>query len=68
MHIIIIVKINLLKRNKEKRKRREENKRKAQQHRLGIMLGLADLIPDCWLQVSLHSEGPATGQLDQGFP
>jgi hypothetical protein len=22
---------------------------------------------DCWLEVSLHSEGPATGQLDQGF-
>jgi hypothetical protein len=25
------------------------------------MLGLADLIPDCWLEVSLHLEGPATG-------
>jgi hypothetical protein len=23
---------------------------------------------DCWLGVSLHPEGPATGQLDQGFP
>jgi hypothetical protein len=23
---------------------------------------------DCWLEVSLHPEGPATGQLDHGFP
>jgi hypothetical protein len=29
------------------------------------MLGLAYLMPDCWLEVSLHPEGPATGQLDQ---
>jgi hypothetical protein len=25
-------------------------------------------MPDCWLEVSLHPEGPVTGQLDQGFP
>jgi hypothetical protein len=30
------------------------------------MLGLADLMPDCWLEVSLHPEDPATGQLEQG--
>jgi hypothetical protein len=23
---------------------------------------------DCWLEVSLHPEGPETGQLDKGFP
>jgi hypothetical protein len=32
------------------------------------MLGLAYLMPDCWLEVSLHLVGPATDQLDQGFP
>jgi hypothetical protein len=32
------------------------------------MLGLAYLMPDCWLEVSLHQEDPATGELDQGFP
>jgi hypothetical protein len=32
------------------------------------MLGLAYLKPDYWLEVSLHPEGPATGQLNQGFP
>jgi hypothetical protein len=32
------------------------------------MLQLADLMPDCWLEVSLHPEGLATGQPDQGFP
>jgi hypothetical protein len=25
-------------------------------------------MPDCWLEVSLHPEGPATAQVDQGFP
>jgi hypothetical protein len=31
------------------------------------MLGLADLMPDCWPEVSLHPESPVTCQLDQGF-
>jgi hypothetical protein len=26
------------------------------------------VMPDCWLEVGLHPEGPATGQLDHGFP
>jgi hypothetical protein len=29
------------------------------------MLEFTDLKLDCWLEVSLHPEGPATGQLDQ---
>jgi hypothetical protein len=32
------------------------------------MLQFADLKPDYLLEVSLHPKGPATGQLDQGFP
>jgi hypothetical protein len=32
------------------------------------MLGLEELMPDYWLEVNLHPESPATGQLDQGFP
>jgi hypothetical protein len=24
-------------------------------------------MPACWLEVSFHPEGPAAGQLDQGF-
>jgi hypothetical protein len=25
------------------------------------------ILPDCWLAVSMHPEGPATGHLDIGF-
>jgi hypothetical protein len=32
------------------------------------MFRLTYLMPDCWLEVSLHTERPATGQLDQNFP
>jgi hypothetical protein len=35
---------------------------------LWLMLGSANLMADCSLEVSLHPEGPATGQLCQGFP
>jgi hypothetical protein len=31
------------------------------------MLGFADLMPDCWLEVSLQPEDPAAGQLDPGL-
>jgi hypothetical protein len=26
------------------------------------MFGIEDLMPDCWLEVSLHPEGSVTGQ------
>jgi hypothetical protein len=32
------------------------------------LLNFAYLMPDYWLEVSLHPEGPATGQLDKVFP
>jgi hypothetical protein len=35
------------------------------------MLGLTDLMPDCWLEVGLHLEDPATANLIKvfcGFP
>jgi hypothetical protein len=32
-----------------------------------VMLGFVCSVPDCWLEVNLHPEGPATDQLDQGF-
>jgi hypothetical protein len=48
---------------KERKNRKEKHNSKEQE-----MLGFADLMPDCWLEVSLHSEGPATNKLDQGFP
>jgi hypothetical protein len=47
---------------------KKKEKDKTQQHRQGLMLGLADLMPDCLLEVSFHLEGPVTGQLSQGFP
>jgi hypothetical protein len=59
----------LVRKKKEKiKKRRKENRRKTQRHREGLMLELEDLMPGCYLEVSLHLEGPAIGQLDQGFP
>jgi hypothetical protein len=33
-----------------------------------MMLGFVYLMLGCWLEVSLHLEGPASGQLDQGLP
>jgi hypothetical protein len=29
---------------------------------------LAQVMPDCWLEVSLHPEDPVSGQLQQCFP
>jgi hypothetical protein len=47
---------------------RKEKKKKEKKHIYGLVLGLAYLMSDCWLEVSLHPEGPVTVQLDQGFP
>jgi hypothetical protein len=49
-HIKIIVKKQIAG-----KKKRKEEKETAQ---IGINLGLPDLMPDCWLEVSLHPEGP----------
>jgi hypothetical protein len=45
--------------------KKEKEKKKLRQ---GLVLGLAYLMPNCWLEVSLHPEGPATSQVDEGFP
>jgi hypothetical protein len=37
-------------------------------HAKKLLVGSFIYMPDYWLEVSLHPEGPATGQLDQGFP
>jgi hypothetical protein len=49
MHTTIIVKKQPIKKRKEKK-----NKRKTQQHRLGLMFRLMDLVLDCWLEASLR--------------
>jgi hypothetical protein len=35
---------------------------------IGTNVRARGLMLDCWLEVSLHPEGPETGQIDQGFP
>jgi hypothetical protein len=47
-------------------KTRKEKRKKTSTDRL--MLGLADLMQDCWSGVRLHPEGPASSQLTQGVP
>jgi hypothetical protein len=42
-----------------KKQKRKKKKKTAQ---------IAYLMPSYWLEISWHPEGPATGQLDQGFP
>jgi hypothetical protein len=38
-----------------------------QQHRYGLTLRLLHLMPDCWLEFSLHPEGPLTGEIVEVF-
>jgi hypothetical protein len=64
MHIQIIVTCC----EKKERKKKEIKKRKIQLQRLGTNVRVAELMTDCCLEVGLHSEGPATGQLNPGFP
>jgi hypothetical protein len=47
--------------------KKKVKRKKTLQIGINVMLGLSYLMPDCWLVVSLHPEGSATGQLDQGF-
>jgi hypothetical protein len=47
----------------KKKEQKKKKTKKKKRHRYGLVLG-----PDCWLEVSLHPEGPVTFQLDQGFP
>jgi hypothetical protein len=35
---------------------------------IGSNVEVLYLMPECWLEGSLHLEGPATSQLDRGFP
>jgi hypothetical protein len=43
------------------------NVSKEKGEKTGQMLELAYLMPDCWIEICFHREGPATSQLDQGF-
>jgi hypothetical protein len=53
---------------KEKGKRKENRKGKTQQHRLRTNVRVRGFNAGLLARSQLHSEGPATGQLDQGFP
>jgi hypothetical protein len=64
MHIQIIVKPNNLLRGK---KRRKKQKRKIQQQRVGTNVRVRGFNAGLLARSQLHSKGPATGQLDQGF-
>jgi hypothetical protein len=65
MHIAIIVKKKLVKKRKKKEKRKQKKNTTAQTWTIvRARLFNAGLLA----KVSLHLEGLATGQLDQGFP
>jgi hypothetical protein len=53
---------------KERKKEKErKQKRKIQHQRVGINIGVLGFNDGLLERSQLHSEGPATGQLDQGF-
>jgi hypothetical protein len=48
----------------KKKKRKKERKNSREMYGVRARVFNAD----CWLEVTFHPEGPATGQLDQDFP
>jgi hypothetical protein len=68
MHIQIIVKNKITCcEEKKKEKKRKNQKRKIQQQRVETNVRVREFNAGLLARSPLHSEGPATGQLDQGF-
>jgi hypothetical protein len=61
---------NLLRKKKERKKgkTKRKQKRKIQWQRVGTNVRVRGFNAGLLARSQLHSEGPATGQLDQGFP
>jgi hypothetical protein len=53
---------------KKRKKEKKQNKRKMQQQRVGTNVRVRGFNVVLLSRSQLHSVGPATGQLDPGFP